>query len=376
MYEFIRSYAYPEHIAGVKLLNMPILRLGKADRKQQLVGILRESDCELTREEFARRYSQKYGVAEKTVRSNYLRDMNAYKRSERYSYVDTALSEKQKQLIVDAMTADCASLSDLKMKFSLEFGDTSVRLLNDENLNSLGLEISRDLVVRKGIDLKRAFLKLLRASDTFTRNSAGFGDDVMNHPDFRSALYSQQRDLQIIECEKGSYISLRRLNQALGVTRSDLSRCAYRMYARTERLTPFTITSLRKGGYVDPLDKKFDRYDLGNVFLESLIIYALQGEDIKRTRIGGVVMFCRQDDAFSRDDALELIVGAQGPIDVGDLSYLLEDTYGVQLSEREIRRVADSDINRLFYNEVLDMVMPSKEDNAAYLTKLLQENRL
>ena len=186
---------------------------------------------------------------------------------------------------------------------------------------------------------------------------------------------AQQRDLQIIECEKDSYISLHRLNVTMGITRSDLVRYAYRMYSKTKPLTPFTVASLKKDGFTDSLDEKLDQFGFSNVFYESLIIYALRGEDIKRTRFGGVVMFCRQGDAFSRDDALELIVGAKGPIDVGDLSYRLEDTYGVKMPEREIRQTAGNEANSLFYNEDLDMVMPSKEANAKYLTELLQENR-
>lgn len=376
LYEYIRSYVHPECISGLKLVSMPIIRLGKADRKSQLVDILRESGCELTREEFARCYAQKFGVAEKTVRSNYLRDMKAYERNGRFCYVDTQLTDEQKRLVMDAMSADYMSLSALKIKFSLAFDDTSVRLLNDENLNALELEISRDLVVRKGVDLKRAFLKLLRSSATFTIDSCGFGEDVVNHPEFRTVLAAQQRDLQIIECERGSYITLQRLGETMGISRSDLVRYAHRMYSTTMPRTPFTIASLRKGGFSDPLDEKLEPFGFDNTFFESLVINGLRGEAIKRTRVGGVAIFCRQGDPFSRDDALELIVDAQGPIDVGDLSYLLEDTYGVKMPEREIRQVAESENNRLFHNEDLDMVMPSKEDNAVYLAKLLQENRL
>lgn len=372
LYEIIRSFVRPGSVPGLEMGVMPLIRLGKTDRKKQMLGVLRDAGTELSREDFAQRYADKYCIETKTVRGNYLRDMNAYLRNGRYSYVDSDLTAEQQQFIKDMVTGDYVSLPYVEASFAAKFGATTDRLVNDQTLAPLGLEISRDLIVREGVDLRRSFTNLLMSRDSFAFGSPGFGDEVINHPEFRNAITPLLRNFTFIECNRDSFISLKRLSESTGVRRIDLGSYACSLFARTEPGVPFTVTSLRKQGFMHKLDAVVDECGFDNSFYDSIVLYGLAQEHIRRTRFSGVYMFCRKEGPFSSGDAVEYVVRQKGPIEVGDLIDVFQDEYGVAITAPDISRAVQD--KGLFYNEDLDMVMLNKRINAVYLQRLLSNN--
>lgn len=372
LYEIIRTYVRPDTVHGLRTVVSPVIRLGETDRKRQMLDVLRDAGTELSREEFAQRYADKYCIDTKTVRSNYLRDMNAYLRNDRYSYIDVDLSAEQQQFIKDMVTEDYVSLPYVRASFIAKFGSTSGRLINDQTLAPLGLEVSRDLIVKKGVDLRKSFEKLLMSRDSFAYGAPGFGDEVINHQDFRLAIAQLLRNFTFIECNHGSFISLKHLEESVGIRRTDLSSYAYAVSGRTESGVPFTVASLRKQGFEHKLDAVAEECGFDDAFFDSIVVYGLPQEQIRRTRFGGTYMFCRKEGSFSIADAVEYVAKQKGPIEVGDLIDAFQDDYGVVVTAYDINRaVKDKD---LFYNEDLDMVMPNKEANAAYLSELYINN--
>lgn len=372
LYEIIRSFVRPGSVPGLEMGAMPLIRLGKTDRKNQMLGVLRDAGTELSREDFAQRYADAYCVDTRTVRGNYLRDMNAYLRNGRYSYVDSDLTDEQQQFIKDMVTDDYVSLPYVEASFAAKFGAATDRLVNDRTLAPLGLEISRDLIVREGVDLRRSFTNLLMSRDSFAFGSPGFGDEVINHPEFRNAITPLLRNFTFIECNRDSFISLKRLSESTGVRRIDLGSYACSLFARTEPGVPFTVTSLRKQGFMHKLDAVVDECGFDNSFYESIVLYGLAQEQIRRTRFSGVYMFCRKEGPFSSGDAVEYVVRQKGPIEVGDLIDVFQDEYGVAITAPDISRAVQD--KGLFYNEDLDMVMLNKRMNAVYLQRLLSNN--
>lgn len=372
LYEIIRSFVRPGSVPGLEMGSTPLIRLGKTDRKNQMVDVLRDAGTELSREEFAQRYADKYCVETKTVRNNYLRDMNAYLRNGRYSYVDSNLTDEQQQFIKDMLTEDYVSLPYVTASFAAKFGTASDRLVNDQSLAPLGLEISRDLIVKEGVDLRQSFTNLLMSRDSFAYGSPGFGDEVINHPEFRNAITPLLRNFTFIECNHDSFISLKRLSESTGIRRIDLGSYACSLFARTERDVPFTVTSLRKQGFMHKLDAVVDECGFDNSFYDSIVLYGLAHEQIRRTRFSGAYMFCRKEGTFSSGDAVEYVVRQKGPIEVGDLIDAFQDDYGVVITAADINRAVQD--KGLFYNEDLDMVMLSKRMNAEYLRKLYIKN--
>lgn len=372
LYEIIRSFVRPGSVPGLEMGSMPLIRLGKTDRKNQMLDVLRDAGTELSREEFAQRYAEKYCIEMKTVRNNYLRDMNAYLRNGRYSYVESSLTDEQQQFIKDMVTEDYVSLPYVTASFAAKFGTASDRLVNDQSLAPLGLEISRDLIVKEGVDLRQSFTNLLMSRDSFAYGSPGFGDEVINHPEFRNAITPLLRNFTFIECNHDSFISLRRLSESTGIRRIDLGSYACSLFARTERDVPFTVTSLRKQGFMHKLDAVVDECGFDNSFYDSIVLYGLAHEQIRRTRFSGVYMFCRKEGTFSSGDAVEYVVRQKGPIEVGDLIDAFQDDYGVVITAADINRAVQD--KGLFYNEDLDMVMLSKRMNAEYLRELYIKN--
>lgn len=372
LYEIIRTYVRPDTVHGLRTVVSPVIRLGETDRKRQMLDVLRDAGTELSREEFAQRYADKYCIDTKTVRSNYLRDMNAYLRNDRYSYVDVDLSAEQQQFIKDMVPEDYVSLPYVRASFIAKFGSTSGRLINDQTLAPLGLEVSRDLIVKKGVDLRKSFDNLLMSRDSFAYGAPGFGDEVINHQDFRLAIAQLLRNFTFIECNHGSFISLKHLKESVGIRRTDLSSYAYAVSGRTESGVPFTVASLRKQGFEHKLDAVAEECGFDDAFFDSIVVYGLPQEQIRRTRFGGTYMFCRKEGSFSIADAVEYVAKQRGPIGVDDLIDVFQDDYGVDFTAYDIiRAVKDKD---LFYNEDLDMVMLSKRMNAEYLRELYIKN--
>lgn len=372
LYEIIRSFVRPGSVPGLEMGSMPLIRLGKTDRKNQMLDVLRDAGIELSREEFAQRYADKYCVETRTVRGNYLRDMNAYLRNGRYSYVESNLTDEQQQFIKDMVTEDYVSLPYVTASFAAKFGAASGRLVNDQSLAPLGLEISRDLIVKEGVNLRQSFTNLLMSRDSFAYGSPGFGDEVINHPEFRNAITPLLRNFTFIECNHDSFISLKRLSESTGIRRIDLGSYACSLFARTEPDVPFTVTSLRKQGFMHKLDAVVDECGFDNSFYDSIVLYGLAHEQIRRTRFSGVCMFCRKEGSFSSGDAVEYVVRQKGPIEVGDLIDAFLDDYGVVITAADINRAVQD--KGLFYNEDLDMVMLSKRMNAEYLRELYIKN--
>lgn len=372
LYEIIRTYVRPDTVRGLQTVMPPVIRLGETDRKRQMLDVLRDAGTELSREDFAQRYADKYCIDTKTVRSNYLRDMNAYLRNDRYSYVDGDLTAEQQQFIKDMVTEDYVSLSYVTASFAAKFGSASGRLINDRALAPLGLEISRDLIVKKGVDLRKSFENLLMSRDSFAYGSPGFGDEVINHQDFRLAIAQLLRNFTFIECNHGSFISLKHLEESVGIRRMDLSSYAYAVSARMEPGVPFTVASLRKQGFEHKLDDVAGECGFDEAFFDSIVVYGLPQEQIRRTRFGGTYMFCRKEGSFSIADAVEYVAKQRGPIGVDDLIDAFQDDYGVVVTAYDINRAVKD--KGLFYNVDLDMVMPNKEANAAYLRRLYIKN--
>lgn len=372
LYEIIRSFVHADSISGLELGAIPLIRLGETNRKRQMLGVLSDTGTELSREELAQLYADTYCVSKVTVKNNYLRDMGEYLRNGRYSFVETDLTPEQQQFIKSMVTEDYVSLPYVAASFAAKFGVESSRLINDYTLDPLGLNISRDLIVKKGVDLRQSFAQLLWPRDSFSYGAPGFGDEVVNHPDFRLEISSLLCSLTFIECNRGSFVSVRHLEQSTGVRKLQLMTYAYAMYTQTEHGVPFTVASLRKQGFKHDLDAVFDEYGFDEAFYDGLIMYAIPGNQIRRTRFSGVCMFCRKEGTFSSADAVEYVVKQKGPIEVGDLIDAFRNEYGVVITAADIQRAVKD--KGLFYNVDLDMVMPNKEANAAYLRELLDNN--
>ena len=372
LYEIIRSFVHADSISGLEMGAIPLIRLGETNRKRQMLGVLSDAGTELSREELAQRYADTYCVSKTTVRSNYLRDMGEYLRNGRYSFVETDLTPEQQQFIKNMVTEDYVSLPYVTASFTAKFGIDSSRSINDYTLDPLGLKISRELIVKKGVDLRQSFAQLLRSRDCFAYDAPGFGDEVVNHPDFRLEIASLLCNLTFIECNRGSFVSLGHLEQSTGIRKLQLMIYAYAMYTRTEPGVPFTVASLRKQGFKHDLDAVFEEYGFDETFYEGLIMYAIPGNQIRRTRFSGVCMFCRKEGTFSSADAVEYVVKQKGPIEVEDLIDAFRNEYGVVITAADIQRAVKD--RGLFHNVDLDMVMPNKEANAAYLRELYIKN--
>ena len=129
---------------------------------------------------------------------------------------------------------------------------------------------------------------------------------------------------------------------------------------------------MRKQGFEHKLDALAEECGFDEAFFDSIVVYGLPQEQIRRARFGGTYMFCRKEGSFSIADAVEYVAKQRGPIGVDDLIDAFLDDYGVVVTASDISKAVKD--KGLFYNVDLDMVMPNKEANAAYLRELYIKN--
>ena len=376
LFVIIKRVVSEYHIQNVTILKNPMLQLGKANRHQQVLEIIQEISP-ASADEIASSYQERYGVSASTVKSSYLRDFQAYRKHGIYEYRDTSLTDTQRDYLANLLTADYHALSSIKMRYEAAPFSPSGLDINDENLESLGYITSHGLVVRKDIDLKALFAERIDSHERFCEGGSGFEEAVMHHPAFRSELSSRISLYQIVQFEPGKYISSKKLEDIFGISPAMLSAYARKVARSATPEIPFTVESLRRSGFSDPVDSLRENADFKDCFYETLIESLPATDLIKRTSLDGTKVYCKSKTPLSSSTFIKHIVQREGEIEIEDLLYLLEDEYGIKTSINVLRGIIERayQANYIFYNQQFETLLPDKAANAEFLRRCINGNK-
>lgn len=376
LFVIIKRVVSEYRIQNVTILKNPMLRLGKANRHQQVLEIIQELSP-ANADEIASSYQERYGVSANTVKSSYLRDFQAYRKHGIYEYRDTSLTDTQRDYLANLLTDDCHVLSSVKMRYEAAPFSPSGLDINGENLESLGYITSHGLVVRKDIDLKALFAERIDSHERFCEGDSGFEEAVMHHPAFRSELSSRISLYQIVQFEPGKYISSKKLEDIFGISPSMLSAYARKVARSATPEVPFTVESLRRSGFSDPVDSLREDADFKDCFYETLIESLPATDLIKRTSLDGTKVYCRSKTPLSSSTFIKHIVQREREIEIEDLLYLLEDEYGIKTTINVLRGIIERayQANYIFYNQQFETLLPDKAANAEFLRRCINGNK-
>lgn len=349
-------------IKGVVVGRSPNLTFGKGDRNNQILEMIKEMSP-VTAGDLAEAYSKRYGVDAATFTGSYLGAFKIYFRNGKYIYNRESFDEEQRKFVRNQLMAaggGYLSVSLLKARFKDRFPKASTSLINDANVAELGFYSSGGLLIHNGLSEHELFSNLLDSKQRFSIEDEDFGKDVFDNMEFQAELAIRVRAYKLVEFEKGRYLSssvFASLDQPIWP--EDLRDYVDKAIAFMSPDTPYTVKSLVDAGFSHKIDLLRDDFGLSDFFFASLLATGYVGGRLKGTSLGETSVFCKTLHRYSAPVMFEQIVGKLNAIEVDDLKYLLEDTYGITITNALVRtHVKRSD---LYFNETLDMVFDSEE---------------
>ena len=353
---------YCDDIEGMTMGRSPNVSFGAGNRHDQILELIKELSP-ASSSDLAKAYEKRYGVDVAVFQGSYLGDFRIYLKNGKYVYNDQGFGTEQKAFVrqqLNGIGRDYVSTALIKARFKDRFPEASTSLINAENLAGLGFHPSAGLLIRNGVDERVVFGELLDSKQRFSADDEELGKDVFDNPSFRAELAIRERAYRLVEYEKGRYLSTKMfasLDKPL--YEDDLKDYVEQALDHMVPNRPYTVQSLVASGFRHKLDVLRDDFDLGDYFYASLLATGTVGGRLKTTSLADVPVFCRTMYGYSAPVMLEQILSAVEAIDIDELSYLLEDEYGISANNALLRMIAKR--ADLYYSESLDMVFDSVE---------------
>lgn len=339
----------------------PILCVGEADRKKQMIALL-EQMVPVSRDEFVQAYQERYGVSEKSLRANYLPLIEQYFEDGRYRLDLPQAQAADLERLSALLPGDFYAVDTVRTiaRESGQFDDLSV--IHAGTLRQIGFRTLSGYILRGSWPSAQAYFK----SAILEKQEVDL-DAV--HPDFRQApafyqpIYSLRSSLEIIETDERHYehwnvfaakypaVSKRMLKEYVWQSER---------FARIHHMEPYNDFSLRRAGFVH------------GVYLAGLNSHLLDilRKNIRKTPyvlMGGIYVFTPSRKSRSgRDLLFSLLEGHEGCTS-RQLSRRLMREYGVCMKESSLEerlRQAGAHVSGHFLYTSEDIEQKRQNDEA------------
>ena len=333
----------------VKFGKMPTIIVGQGDAGQQVMALLQQY-APIGAEDLARRYEEEYGVRAASARgSTYFKSLSPYLYKGVYAVDYKPLAAEQQERMKAVLVRDFYTIQEVKRLYRREFPQADGSMLNPYTLKMLGFHVYPGY---SGYIVKNTYAG---ATDFF--NAILTGEDLVDMRDHDPAIRSlatydsEHRRLrsiyEIVEYAPLQYINIRRLN-TVDVTRADLEGYCRDVAACCDRGEYFTVKSIRRDGFVHPLDDLgFEEWFYSSVLFEDRARFSAQ-------RIGGTRLFLRGRSGGNLAGMLEWLLEEHRKMDFYDLQDLLENRYGISLPREKLMEIING--TELYYDRIMEAV--------------------
>lgn len=324
LHNLLKKICTEETYPNIRFPRMPTIEFGNFNRDQQVMDLLL-SCAPISKEDFAQRYEEEYGIKAGSVMANYLGCIVAYLDGDTYRIDSPAMSDAMTQKLNAELTDDFYLLSELHEIYRRLFPDADRALLNSYSITNLGFHIYSNYVVsNKYHSAVEYFRRLLLDEDIV--DISHFKKGVLSTITFMSQLYKLREDLEIIEFAPQKYIHIRKLNQA-GIHKDDLREFCEDVAGYVSDGEYFTMFSLQKSGFTPNLDEfGFDDWFYASVMAENKDMFSYK-------RTGRNRLFQKGSYTITLSDFIEDILNSQESqsMDVYDLGDYLSDEFGLYI---------------------------------------------
>lgn len=339
----IRRLDYAK-LMGFGLGRSPMITFGNGSRDEQIMDLIRRKGP-ITIDDLASAYEKKYGVSEDSFKASFVAHMSQYKHGNTYIINEKPLTGREKEYLEAELDGvACIPLEFIRQRFIGAFSLEESQKICDCNLNSLGYEVSEDLIVAKTTDVRETFSQLLD-SLTFTfEGEEGLSAEVMSHSLFRSGLDSRLRQFKLIKFSHGEdgrtvFVSEKYLHDYFAIDASLMRSYVRRVIEFVGRGVPFTIKSLRDSGFIHALDLVREDRRFGDSFFENVLSAGIGDLRIGSSSCRDVRVFCVTNVPFSSVSLFEYLVARETVIELDELQDILRNEFGIEAELTYMRSV-------------------------------------
>ena len=322
LHNLLKKICTEEAYPNVQFPRMPTIEFGNFNRDQQVMDLLL-SCAPISKEDFAQRYEEEYGIKAGSVMANYLGCIAAYLDGDTYRIDSPAMSDAMAQKLKGELTDDFYLLSEFHEIYRRLFPDADRGLLNSYSITNLGFRIYSNYVVSgKYHSAVEYFRHILLGQDIVDIST--FKRSLLSTVTFCSQLYKLREEMEIVEFAPQRYIQIRKLNQA-GIGKEDLRGFCEGVAEYVSDGEFFTVFSLQKAGFAHKLDEYgFDDWFYASVLAENKDMFSYQ-------RTGGSRLFRKGSCTVVLSGFIENILDSQEAksMDVYDLSDYIGTEFGL-----------------------------------------------
>lgn len=275
LYTLLSRVWKPEY-GKVVFLHRPTIEVGNADRYKQTLNLLIKM-APVHMNDFARRYSELYGVLPQNVIVNYIPPFDSYIHFGMFTFDQKPLPPMQYEKMKCMLTKEFYMVSEVKEIYKKEFPDGDLECINPYSLKALGFVVNKHYIVSNKYPSANAYFRqIVCASPVFCVRDLNIPHIVRA---IDMVLSRCKKKLQIVEVGTGVYYTRKKLDE-LGITKEQMTDFVAAVDALEIKDPFFSVSTIRKNGFHHPLfdlslpeffysslltlSKKYNGYIIGN----------------------------------------------------------------------------------------------------------------
>ncbi|WP_293835477.1 hypothetical protein [uncultured Parolsenella sp.] len=347
----------------------PMVTLGEADRSEQIKELIEEM-APVSRNDLAEEYNRRYKVSQASFLASFLGDFQQYRSGNIYSIKSMGFTNDERDYVLSILDCcDYFSLSLARQQFRGTF-PASKAAICDESLQPLGYSITQSLVVKDGVNIRQAFVKMIEGLDKFKEGDDGFSPDVFAHSQLASELNMRLRSLSLVECGPRQYVKTEYLTKMYDVTKADIEQFIHVVSSSIPAGEPFTVQRLRGMGLSHKVDNALVTGEFDDGLLQGMLSAGPTITGFRTSSIGNVTLFCSGVNSIDAPRYIESVIQREGALELEDLLDILDREDGIATTAPILRQLIQR--STLFCVPSLDeMVFSSENDYNDYINDLL-----
>ena len=317
---------------------MPTLKIGRADRRKQVMDIIQEHGY-ISYMDLGRAIEAEFGIPQNAAMSNGWGDTcKEYfdPGTGNFHIPETLLPEDKVRRMKERLMEDFYLTQDIIDIYMEEYPEGNVWDIDPAALRQMGFISHRKYVIRDKFGSARDFFeKLFAENETL---------DLRDHSEyavcsmFSAVWLGLARDFKVVEIEPGVFLNSQYLEKH-GITQEAIHEFCENVYHFMDNGKCFSIKSLQAAGFVLPWQEE----GWGDWFYGSLLAADYEKFNSQKYASGHLLRKRQMQRKLSMADLVEEIVnGSENLLTTSEISGIIEDTYGIEFSPFKVKEIVES----------------------------------
>lgn len=317
---------------------MPTLKIGRADRRKQVMDIIQEHGY-ISYMDLGRAIEAEFGIPQNAAMSNGWGDTcKEYfdPGTGNFHIPETFLPEDKVRRMKERLMEDFYLTQDIIDIYMEEYPEGNVWDIDPAALRQMGFISHRKYVIRDRFGSARDFFeKLFAENETL---------DLRDHSEyavcsmFSAVWLGLARDFKVVEIEPGVFLNSQYLEKH-GITQEAIHEFCENVYHFMENGKCFSIKSLQAAGF----DLPWQEEGWGDWFYGSLLAADYEKFNSQKYASRHLLRKRQMQKKLSMADLVEEIVnGSEELLTTSEISGIIEDIYGIEFSPFKVKEIVES----------------------------------